>query len=109
MTEEPKTRTQSQNQCLHGWLTSVAGTLNGAGLDMKKTLRQDIEIPWTGAAAKEFLWRPVMQALAQVESTTEASTKQYILICETITRHIGEKHGVVLPPWPTQANKGGKE
>ena len=109
MTEEPKGRTLQQNKCLHGWLTAVAETLNDAGLDMKKTLREDADIPWTGPAAKEFLWRPIQEALANVESSSDTSTKEVILISEVITRHIGQKHGVTLPPWPTRHNGGGKE
>jgi hypothetical protein len=109
MSEETKTRTPQQNKCLHGWLNSVAEALNDAGLDMKKTLKPAVEIPWTGPSAKEFLWRPIQEVLANVESTTDASTKEYILISEVITRHLGDKHGVSIPPWPTQQNRGGKD
>jgi hypothetical protein len=107
MSEEPKTRTPQQNKALHGWLTAVADCLNSAGLDMKKTLKPQVEIPWTGSSAKEHLWKPIQQVLANVESTTEATTKDYILIYEVITRHIASSHGVTLPPWPSQQNEGG--
>jgi len=109
MSEERKTRTKQQNKCMHGWLTDVAEALNDAGFDMKKTLKPAVEIPWTGPAAKEFLWKPIQKVLANVESTTEASTKEYTLICDVITRHIGQTLGVTLPPWPTQHNGGGQE
>jgi hypothetical protein len=109
MSEDRKLRTGQQNKCLHQWLTQVAKTLDDAGFDIKRTMRQDFEMPWTGPAAKEYLWKPVQQVLANVESTTEASTKEYDLIRETITRHIGQNLGVVLPPWPSQQNGGGKD
>ena len=108
MSEETKTRTPSQNSSLHGWLTSVAECLNDSGLDMKKTLKPEVEIPWTGVAAKNHLWRPIQQVLTDMDSTADASTKDYLLISEVITRHMGTKHGIVLPPWPTQQNGGGK-
>jgi hypothetical protein len=107
MSEDRKLRTGQQNKCLHQWLTQVAMTLDEAGLDIRTTMKADFELPWTGVAAKEYLWKPVQQVLANVESTTEASTKEYQLICETITRHIGQNLGVVLPPWPSQQNEGG--
>jgi hypothetical protein len=42
-----KPRTMAQNSALHLWLGQVAQTLNDAGLDMKKTLKPNVDIPWT--------------------------------------------------------------
>jgi hypothetical protein len=109
MSDEPKPRTQAQNRCMHQWLTEVASTLNSAGMDMKRTLKPAVEIPWTGSAAKEHLWRPIQRAIANVESTTDISTTESIMIAEIITRHLGQSLGVQLPPWPTQQNGGGRE
>ena len=105
---EPRRRTQQQNKCLHQWLAQVAETLDEAGLDIRQTMRADFALPWTPVAAKEYLWRPVQEVLANVSSTKDASTAEYALICDTITRHIGQNHGVTLPPWPSRDNHGGK-
>jgi hypothetical protein len=105
MTNHPP-RTQKQNDCIHLWLRQVVETLNDAGFDMKKTLKPGIDIPWTEVAAKEFLWRPVQQALTNEESTTKIETIDPSVICDVITRHIGEKHGVVLPPFPSRFEHG---
>lgn len=110
MSEEArKPRTLQQNKCMHGWLASVAKTLNAGGFDMKKTLKPAVEIPWTPESAKEHLWRPIQEILTTIESTTDISTTQSILISDVITRHLGSSLGVQLPPWPTQQNGGGKE
>ena len=37
----------------------IANALNDAGLDMKKVLKPEIDIPWNTATVKEYLWRPV--------------------------------------------------
>jgi hypothetical protein len=109
MSEETKTRTPQQNKCMHGWLTSVAKTLDDAGLDIRRTMKIEFELPWTGVAAKEYLWKPIQKVIANVDSTADASTKEYQLISEIITRQMAQSHGVQLPPWPTQQNGGGKD
>ena len=92
-----KPRTESQNKALHVYFTQLAETLNDAGLDMRKTLKPEINIPWTGTSIKEFLWRPVMTAQLGKESTKELSTKDIDTIFDTINRHLSEKFGVTVP------------
>lgn len=95
MTDE-KPRTQRQNRALHLLFGILADQLNEAGLDMKKTLRKDVEIPWTASNIKEFLWRPVMTAQLGKKSTTEMTTKDIDRVFETLTRHLGQKFSIEL-------------
>jgi len=104
ITDEPKQRTVTQNRCLHGWLGQVATTLNDAGYDMRAVLKHDAELPWSTESAKEFLWKPVQEAMTSKESTTEMNTTDPSAICDAITRHLGQKLGVTLPPWPSRFN-----
>lgn len=99
---EAKPRTSRQNNALHKWCADCAETLNGAGQDMRKTLRHDADIPWTQYSFKEYVWRPVQAALTGEESTTKPSRSEYPAISETIHRHIAERVKVRLPPWPCQ-------
>ena len=103
---DPKKRTPTQNACLHQWLGQVAEVLNQGGLDMRAVLKEDAEIPWTMESAKEQLWRPIQKAMTGNESTAECVTTDYPAVCETITRHLGQKFGVVMPPWPTRYTHG---
>jgi len=105
---DQRSRTAQQNKCLHQWLAQVAWTLDDAGLDIRQTMKADFAMPWTPVAAKEYLWRPVQEVLANVSSTKDASTTEYPLICDTITRHIGQNHGVILTPWPSRNNGRGR-
>ncbi len=105
LNEDPKQRTPTQNNCLHAWLAQAAIILNDAGLDMRAVLKHDAEIPWTPESAKEHLWRPVQKAMKETESTTELSTTDCSAICDAITRHLGQKLGVTLPPWPSYFNE----
>jgi len=45
---------------------------------------------------KEYLWRPIMKAQLNKESTTEMTTKDIDQIFDTINRHLGEKFGLHL-------------
>lgn len=94
---EPKEypqRTVQQNKALHVLFRLLADELNTAGLDMRKTLKPGIEIPWSGPAVKEFLWRPIQEAQLRKHSTTELTTKEIDEVFDTINKHLGEKFGL---------------
>tara|TARA_R110000851_G_scaffold104799_1_gene222687 strand:+ start:1125 stop:1544 length:420 start_codon:yes stop_codon:yes gene_type:complete len=101
-----KQRSNLQNRSLHLYLAHLSEALNDAGYDMKRTLKQEIDIPWNEANAKEYLWRPIQKALTKKDSTTKPTTKEYIYIYEVLSRHLVEKFGVNVP-WPSKENKDG--
>lgn len=91
-------RTDAQNRALHLWFTQLAEALNEAGFDMKKTLRQDVDIPWTLTSIKESLWRPVQKSYTGKKSTTDLNKQKEIDdIYDIINRTIGERTGVYVP------------
>lgn len=92
-----KTRTETQNKALHLYFTQLAEELNGAGLDMRKTLNPGIDIPWSAQTIKEFLWRPIMKAQTLKESTTDLTTKEIDQVFDVINKHLGEKFGLHVP------------
>lgn len=91
---ENKQRTLKQNRALHLLFTHLADALNDAGLDMKKTLKPEVDIPWSGRTVKEYLWRPVMVAQLRKQSTTEMTTKDLDEVFNTLLRHLGQKFGL---------------
>ena len=48
------TRTSQQNRAMHLFFARLVEALNDAGLDMKKVLKPEIDIPWSQTAVKEF-------------------------------------------------------
>lgn len=98
---EQKQRTLQQNRSLHLFYTHLAEALNQSGYDMKRTLKETVDIPWTPDTVKKFLWKPIQEAQLGKESTTELTTKEIDEICDTLTRHLGDKLGVVAPPFPS--------
>lgn len=96
-----KQRTSRQNNALHLWLSMVAQALNISGRDMRKTLKPEIEIPWTKQTAKDHLWRPVQIAVCGHESTVDPDKIDYIKTYEVLNRHFSEKFGIFIP-WPVK-------
>jgi len=98
-----RSRTLTQNRALHKFCQILADKLNEAGLDQKKVLKPEVEIPWTMEAVKEGLWKPVQEAVTGLKSTTKPETSQYSDIYEVLNRHLTTKLGVHVP-WPTKEN-----
>lgn len=90
-------RTNQQNKALHVLFQLLANTLNEAGLDMRQTLKPEIEIPWSGPSVKEFLWRPIQTTQLQKKSTTELTTVEIDQVFDTINKHLGERFGLHVP------------
>lgn len=90
-------RTIQQNKALHLWFTMLSQELNDAGLDMRKTLKPEVDIPWTSQSIKEYLWRPVQLSQLQKQSTTDLSSDEVDKVWETLNRHLGEKFGLHVP------------
>lgn len=100
-----KTRTSLQNRSLHLFCQQLADVLNDAGYDMKRTLKHDVEIPWTMENVKNHLWRPIQTALTEKESTTDLDTVEPSQIHQVLSRHLASKLGVTVPPWPCEESQ----
>lgn len=87
-------RTLQQNKALHVLFRLLADKLNENGLDMRKTLKPEIDIPWNDKTVKEYLWRPIQKAQLDKNSTTELTTKEIDEVFDTINKHLGEKFGL---------------
>ncbi|HKZ40645.1 MAG TPA: hypothetical protein VJ044_06760, partial [Candidatus Hodarchaeales archaeon] len=57
------------------------------------------EIPWNKERVKEFLWRPIQQAMTDKESTTELNTVEPSEIHAVLSRHLGERFSIFVA-WP---------
>lgn len=101
--KERKQRTIQQNKSLHKFCTNLAIQLNDAGLDMKKVLKPEIDIPWTTNSVKDQLYKPILKALTGKESTIDMDTKEPSLVYEVLSRHLAHKFGIVVE-WPSKEN-----
>ena len=101
-----KQRTATQNASLHKYFTLLAEALNAAGYDMRRTLKHDIDIPWTMEAVKEHLWKPLQEAMTKERSTAKVERKDYSMIYDVLSRHLSQKLGVFVS-WPSKDNMKG--
>ena len=99
-----KRRTNLQTKALHKFFQQLADALNESGYSVAKTLRHDVEIPWSRVTVKELLWRPVQEAMTGKHSTTELNTVDPSEIYEVLNRHLGERLGVHVE-WPSEENR----
>lgn len=101
---KPSTRTPPQNRALHLFCKLLAVALNEAGYDMRRTLKEGVDIPWSENTVKEHLWRPIQIAITGEHSTTKPTPAEYTKIYEVLSRHLGEKLGVHVE-WPCEENQ----
>lgn len=101
---KPSRRTLKQNSALHKFCDLLAEKLNDSGYDMRRTLKEGVDIPWSGASVKEHLWRPLQIAITGDESTKKPTPAEYTKIYEVLSRHLGEKLGVHVE-WPCEENQ----
>lgn len=92
-----KNRTELQNRALHKYFSLLAEELNNAGFDMKKTIKEDVDIAWSGMSVKEYLWRPIQKVYLQEQSTTRLKTGDIDKIYDILNKIIGERTGVFVP------------
>ena len=97
-------RTTQQNSCLHSYCSQLAESFNDIGLDMRRTLRHDIDIPWTMETVKEYMFNFISLAMYD-KTSSELDTIQMQKVYETLNRHTSDKHGIGLE-WPDKSNKG---
>ena len=103
---ETGVRTDTQNRSLHKGFELIAKTLNDAGLDMRKVIKPEVDIPFTKESVKEFLWRPIQKAMFSKKSTTELDKVSEIdEVWEVLMRHLGEKHGIEYIEFPNKKHE----
>jgi len=85
---------EHQRGALHLYFERLAEALNDSGLDMKKTLKPEVSIPWDKHNVKEHLWKPIMEAMTNKGSTEEMDKPQVSDVYEVLNRHLAEKFGI---------------
>jgi len=100
-----RTRTSRQRNALEVWCRQVADLLNDAGItrEVHSSIFKlgSLEVDWSQSAVKNEIWRPVQIALCDRESTTDATTVDYVLVHDALVRAFASK-GISLPAWPVR-------
>ena len=87
-------RTAQQNKAIHCYFRLLAAALNDAGYDMKRVLKQSVDIPWTEDSVKRHLWKPIQDAMIGKMSTTQLETFDVSEVYDCLNRHTASKLAV---------------
>jgi hypothetical protein len=80
----------------------LASAMNSAGYQFVIIInRKETECDWNMQRVKDFMWRPIQEALKKEKSTAKVSTKDYPEIYETLNRHTASKLGISID-WPSK-------
>ena len=85
-------RTARQSRTMWSWLNRVSIVLNDAGLDLKKTIKADVD--WNKDSVKLLLWDTIQKAVTGKTSSTKLSKEEWSLVYETLNRLLGDKFSV---------------
>jgi hypothetical protein len=90
-------RTITQNKALHLLFEMTAEALNDSGQDMRKVLKETVDISWTKESVKSYLFHSIMKAMYQKESTADLTRGELQKVYEVFHRHLSEKAEIDLP------------
>lgn len=93
----PTKRSSQQNRALHLLFQNIAFELNRIGVEFTYNGIKGMEIQttYTPEIVKEFIWKPLQNALLKKESTTQLTTQDINMIFEILGKWFSEK-GVVI-------------
>lgn len=92
-------RTLSQNRSIHLWCTQIAKTLNANSLSISGTIKSDVN--WSMETVKEIIFKPIVKALYNKDSTTKLNRNEFEKIIDNIVLIFANK-GVSLPEFPNR-------
>ena len=88
----PKKRSSQENRALHVLFQNIAYELNRLGLvfTFRGIKGMEIETTYTPDIVKNFLWKPLQDALVKKESTTQLTHNDIGLIFEILGKWFAE-------------------
>lgn len=89
-------QTPKQRSAIHVFFRKLAKELNDAGLDMRKVLKPEADIPWTEHSVKEHLWRPILETMTGKHSTEDQDRVEPDAVYSVLMKHLSEKFGVYV-------------
>ena len=93
--------TRQQQKALHLMFRQLANELNDHGLDARKVLKPEIEIPWNDKMVKELMWRPVQKIMLGKKSTTELENSEVDKVFAVIQRQLNKQFPEVDIQFPS--------
>ena len=95
--EKSDKRSLPQNNAMHLFFELLADNLNSSGWDMRKLLKEGVDIPWTADSVKRMLWIPIQKSMFNKKRTRDLKIDEVGKTHEVLNRHIGKRTGVFVP------------
>lgn len=89
-------RTSNQNRAMHLYCEHVAQELNNGGFEFRTFIKEGIHVYFTKDLVKDYMWRPVMEALFKKKSTVDLKRTECSEVYEVLNKHLSEK-GIHVP------------
>lgn len=89
------TRSGKQNAALHSMMRRLATRLNDSGREYSHPWNEEFKIEWTEVMVKEVLFRPVIRAMFDCDSTTELTTEELSHAVTATLDRVAQVTGVV--------------
>lgn len=88
----PKKRSSQENRALHVLFQNISYELNRLGMEFtyRGVKGMDIQTTYTPEIVKEFLWKPLQNALLKKSSTTQLTHNDIGLIFEILGKWFAE-------------------
>ena len=93
---EIKQRTSRQNSSLHLWFTQISDELINQGTDLRELVKNGVDIIPTPEALK-VLFKQLVMAMYQKESTTQLTIKELNAVCEVFNKILAERAEIHIP------------
>jgi hypothetical protein len=91
------TRSDRQNNAMHLWFRKIAIELNDAGYCVRHPFSDNFEIPFTEVLVKETLYKPVVKAMYDKNTTTKLTPSELSDAAEALIRWLSENKDVYVP------------
>lgn len=94
------TRSLKQNSALHLYFNMVAVELNNSGYSFKQVMsepnRYKADIDWNLELVKEYLWKPIQNAVFKKAKTSSLTKDELTKVYELVNRYTSNM-GISLP------------
>lgn len=90
-------RTNKQNNTLAVLCRRMADALNEAGFEIPHPFKPDLEIPYTETSIRELIYKPIIKAMFDADSSTTLTTTQFSEAMTTMVDAVCRNTGVNVP------------
>jgi len=90
-------RTERQNSAMHLWFRQISEELNDCGCWVRHPFSDTLEIPFTDVLVKEMLYKPIIKAMYDKNSTGKLTVRELSESAEVLVRWLSEHRRVYVP------------